>query len=224
MKRGKNTRLTLLCVLVSTVVLLNITGNRVSSVADRSLSLSVDKPVYSLGEIVTITVDIQAEKCRDHGHFLDIYIYNSMGFLIHRVYLEAAPEIAIMPWNFPVKISFTPREVDVYTVKLWVEHSTMSRHWFLEDTITFRVVPYVTSTTQVTLTPTTSSIVVTITIVTTTTTRAIVTVTTAEMQLVEFDWTTVSMLLILVAVALLVFGAYELGKRRASLGRASQAP
>ena len=42
--------------------------------ADRSLSIMTDKPVYSLGETVTMTISIQNEKCREHNHIIDLYL------------------------------------------------------------------------------------------------------------------------------------------------------
>jgi len=134
--------------------------------ADRSLTVASDKSTYSLGETVTIIVQLGNEKCREHDHYLDIYIYDSTNILVHQVYLEYSDGIGLKPTDFPVKVKYSPLKPDVYIVKLWVLHGKGWGHpnWYLEDTTTYRVTTQVlttyTSTSTVTATTVSTSRVV----------------------------------------------------------------
>jgi len=188
----------------------------VSALADRSLYVVLDKPLYVLGETVTMTIQVRDEGCKHHAHFLNIYIYNSENILIHEIYVEKLQGIPIPSDELPINITYVPTKVDVYTVKLFVKHviGPGGGSTYLEDTVNFRVMPYVVMTQTTTLPTTASLVTITRTVVTTTTTRATVIVTTAEMEQIKADWVTILILLMAVAVALSIFAAFEIGKRR----------
>jgi hypothetical protein len=157
------------------------------AIADRSLYLTIDKPQYSLGETVKITVQIATENCRYHDHLLDIYIYDSENFLTATIARGTPGGFGLQPRDFPVEVSYTPPKIDVYTVKLYVIHFYLifipieEYQAHLEDTATFKVVPYQATTTQ------------TFTVAKTTTTTvkstSTTTVTTTNTQMVRIDWT-----------------------------------
>jgi len=109
--------------------------------ADRSLSIMTDKPVYSLGETVTMTISIQNEKCREHNHIIDLYIYDSSNLLVDRI-LGHTQEIGLSPSQFPYQVKYKPPKVESYVVKLYVFHVYYwgARDPYLEDTATFQVV------------------------------------------------------------------------------------
>jgi hypothetical protein len=92
------------------------------AIADRSLSVTIDKPQYSLGETVRIAVQIAAQNCRYHDHLLDIYIYDSENFLIATIARGRPGGYGLEPREFPVEVTYTPPKIDVYTVKLYVIH------------------------------------------------------------------------------------------------------
>jgi len=189
------------------------------AVADRSLYLTVDKTVFALGENVTITIQIGKESCKEHAHDLDVYIYDSAGILVHEVDWGRTPfEQAFglglfQPWDFPVKTTYRPAKVDAYSIKLWVIHAYGGGHWraYLEDTATFKVVPYM-ATAQTTSAPTTTQpLTMTRPAIVTITTTTSATVTRTEIGVIEIDW---ARILMVMSVALLVFAAFEIGRRR----------
>ena len=185
--------------------------------ADRSLSVSSDKPTYGPGETVTIIVQLGNEKCREHDHYLDIYIYDSANILVHQVYLEYSDGIGLRPPDFPVKEKYSPLKSDVYTVKLWVLHGKGWGHpnWYLEDTTTFLIStqPLTTHTTVSVTTVSTPSVVSSTTVPATPTTRTSVTSTPTESGGIWLDSITpiVAAIAAIIALALIVI---EIGKRR----------
>jgi len=219
-KRG-SARQHLLSLLVS-IILLQFAVQAVGAVADRSLYVTVDKPLYTLGETVKIKVDINKEGCKEHDHILDIYVYDSQNLLIFQIRCERPDGFGILPTDFPVTVACTPPKTDGYTVKLYVMHMFPGgghRQSYLEDTITFRVTPYVATSQTTMLTTTASLVTITRTVVTTTTTSATVSITTEEREMVKVDWVAVLMLLTAVAVAFSIFAAFEIGKRRGKESR-----
>lgn len=156
------------------------------AIADRSLYVTIDKPQYSLGETVKITVQIATQNCRYHDHLLDIYIYNSENFLAATIARGTPGGYGLQPRDFPVEVTYVPPKVDLYTVKLYVIHFYIifipieEYQAHLEDTATFKVVPYVPTTTEtLTITKTTTSTVKSTSTTTTTTTNT---------QMVRIDW------------------------------------
>jgi len=189
--------------------------------ADRSLTVASDKPAYGPGESVTIIIQIRDEKCREHDHYLDIYIYDSANILVHQVYLEYSDGIGLKPTDFPVKVKYFPSKPDVYVVKLWVLHGKGWGHpnWYLEDTTTFRVTTQVmtTYTTASATTVTMSSVVSSTIPPATSTTRLPVTGTATPTQTgaIWLDSITPIIAAIMAIIALAIIVAMR-GKRRVS--------
>jgi len=179
------------------------------AVDGRSLYLTIDKTICTPGETVTINVYIGKESCKEHGHYVDVYIYDSQNFLVHRVYFEKTSGLAVQPWDFPLNLTYTPTRVDVYTVKLWVVHWSPWGHpqAILEDTVTFSVIPYTTTVVTTPLVTMTTSVTVVTTVHSYTTT----TLTSTEVEMAKIDSATV---LILLVVALSIIAAFEMGRRR----------
>lgn len=200
----------------------------VVSVADRSLYLSFDKPLYASGETVKITVQIAAESCKQHDHLFELYVYDSRNLLLSQIAGERPGGLVLRPEDFPFTLGYTPPKADVYTVKLWVTHSPLSwghRTPYLEDTAALTVVPYLT-TTQTTTTQATTSQTTTVQLTTTasmpTTKPTVSTRTTAtETEAARIDLTSpfamMSMLLVIAAVIAVGLVAFRRRKNRGQL-------
>jgi len=149
--------------LVASVFASPLFGIGVQAVADRSLYLTVNKPLYVFGETVTFTVHIGKDSCKQHGHIVDIYVYNSKS-LEDYFRVEKVRGLALQSWDFPINASYTPQKVDVYTVKLWVIHSEAWGHpqAYVEDTVTFAVVAYTVPASQTTIIMTTRTVETTV--------------------------------------------------------------
>ena len=221
MSRLKSIQRGLLLLLVCILIPASLSSYWASALADRSLYVVLDKPLYVLGETVTMTIMVRAEGCKHHAHFLDIYIYNSENILVREIYVEKFQDIPIPSDELPVNVTYVPLKVDVYTVKLFVKHviGPGGGSTYLEDTVTFRVIPHVVMTQTTTLPTTASLVTITRTVVTTTTTSATVSITTEEREMVKVDWVAILILLTAVAAALSIFAAFEIGKRKGKESR-----
>jgi len=194
MRKTRRDRHLFLCLAVSMFVVVCSIFTPVNSVADRSLYLTFDRPLYALGETVRITTQISAEACSKHDHLFDLYIYDSQNLLVTQIsgerYLGLGGErIVLRPEDFPVTRTFAPPKADVYAVKLWVTHSPLAsghRQAYLEDTATLRIVPYIV-TTQTTTTPRQLTTTTTTVLTAKSTTRT--TITTTETETVGIDLT-----------------------------------
>jgi hypothetical protein len=199
------------------MLLLTLLFIPISLYEDRSLSIATDKQVYSLGDTVIMTISIQNEKCREHDHILDLYIYDSSKLLVDTILLEYARGMGLRPSQFPYQVKYKPPRVESYTVKLFVFHGYYwgARYVYLEDTVTFQVVAtLVTSqtTASTVISQTTSApLTKTETLVTTITSTTIVRSTTTEVQIAKADWTIAVVAIAVVALILIALGA---GKRR----------
>jgi len=179
----------------SAVALLSF-GSGVQAVADRSLYLTVNKPFYVLGETVMFTVHIGKDSCKQHGHVVDIYVYDSKS-LEDYFRVEKVQGLALQPWDFPINASYTPQKVDVYTAKLWVIHTQTSGHpqAYVEDTVAFTVAAYTITASW------TTTVVTTRTMETVVTAQTTVTVTTTARESVTVQLEIVAIVLIASAVA-----------------------
>jgi len=154
---------------------------------------------------------------------VDIYIYDSQNFLIFQTVLRRTPEIGLQPEDFPITVTWTPSKTDLYSVKLWVVHEFPGaghRQAYLEDTTTFRVIPYVTTT----FPATTSLVIITRTVVTTTTTRTTTSITTVETEMIKVDWVMILIVLVAVAISFSIFAAFDIGKRKGRESRVALEP
>nr|MDO8135239.1 zinc ribbon domain-containing protein [Candidatus Njordarchaeum guaymaensis] len=198
-------RLLLILLSLSTLLCLSVP---IYAVADRSLYLTVDKPVCSLGETVNITISIGSESCKQHDHRLDIYIYDSRGLLVFQKAFERWDwqgfyVFGLRPEDFPVTMAWKPPKVDSYQVKLWVVHLIAGgaghQNAYLEDTAILKVVPYVATTQTTTVSTTAQSLTITETAATTLKSTVSTIITTTYTEMVKVEWVTV---LAAVAVAL----------------------
>jgi len=211
MRKTRRDRHLFLCLAVSMFVVVCFIFTPVNSVADRSLYLTFDRPLYALGETVRITTQISAEACSKHDHLFELYIYDSQNLLISLITGErtiglGGERIVLRPEDFPVTRAFTPPKADIYTVKLWVIHSPLGwghRQAYLEDTATLRVVPYLV-TTQTTTTP--GQLTTTITTVLTARSTTGTTITTTETETVGIDLTSPLVMTCILASVAVVFG------------------
>jgi hypothetical protein len=123
------------------VLLLTLMFIPITLYGDRSLSIVTDRPVYSLGDTVTMTISIQNERCREHSHFIDLDIYDSSNLLVDSI-LGHTQEDGLSPSQFPYQVKYKPPKVGSYTAKLYVFHGYYwgARYVPLEDTATFQVV------------------------------------------------------------------------------------
>ena len=210
MARPNRTRMLPVVLQFSILILAQFACQTVQAVDGRSLYLTIDKTICTSGETVTIRVYIGKESCKEHGHYVDVYVYDSKNFLVHRVYFEKASGLAVQPGDFPLNVTYTPTRVDVYTVKLWVIHWSPWGHpvAILEDTLTFSVVPYTTAV--VTTTPL-ATMTTSVTVITTVHSYTTTTLTSTEMETAKIDSATVSILLV---IAVLIIAAFEMGRRR----------
>jgi hypothetical protein len=109
------------------------TMERTSS-APYVLSLSLDKSVLRAGESITFTITAPDQRCLDHGHRVDLYVYDDTGHL-EEEYVKSAPN----PEPFPVTVKHAPQKTGTYTVKLYVIHIGLSRYAFMDDQRIFSV-------------------------------------------------------------------------------------
>jgi hypothetical protein len=150
------------------------------------LDLSLNKIDLAFGDSVIITISYADEQCKWHGHRVDLYIYHESGHLESR-------QIFTTPYQYtiPIEVTYTPKKLGKYTVKLWVMHYPPSRYASLDDKASFNV--YVHPQTVTTdLTTTTGSQIVTTdttkTISVTTTVREIVSTTIQTTMTMEPAW------------------------------------
>lgn len=184
----------LLLLVVSMVASLFL-GSELHAVADRSLYLTVNKPLYVLGETVMFTVHIGKDSCKQHGHIVDIYVYDSKS-LEDYFRVEKVQGLALQSWDFPINASYTPQKVEIYTAKLWVVHVQPLGHpqAYVEDAVTFTVAAHTVTASW------TTSIVTTRTVETVVTAKTTVTVTTTAREPVTVQSETAAIVLIASAV------------------------
>jgi hypothetical protein len=177
------------------------------------LYLTLDKPTYTLGETVTITVAIRDEKSLEPIYKLSLEIYNSRS---NQVYIlpqdDSHRHYGFDASEFPFKTTFRPPKEDVYTVNLYVNHYQYGGYTYLEDQKTFSVVlKTVTSQTTILLTITAASTTTSIGALTTTQTSSeTANAITTTIERSEADWRLV--LTIAVLTVLILF--FEIRRRR----------
>ena len=200
-----------LLLLVASVFASSLFGLNVQAVADRSLYLTVNKPLYVFGETVTFTVHIGKDSCKQHGHIVDIYVYNSKS-LEDYFRVEKVRGLALQSWDFPINASYTPQKVDVYAVKLWVIHSEAWGHpqAYVEDTVNFAVVAYTVTASQTTMIMTTQTVETTVMARISVT----LTVTKRESASVQLDVVAIPLIACAVGAVMLVLMVVVIGRRK----------
>ena len=122
---------------VTTMTITRITTTTMgtTSFAPYVLSLSLDKSTLRAGESLTFTIAAPDQRCLNHGHRVDLYVYDDTGHL-EEEYVRSAPN----PEPFPVTVTHTPQKLGTYTVKLYVIHIGLSRYAYMDDQQFFTVI------------------------------------------------------------------------------------
>lgn len=170
------------------------------------LYLLIDKRSFALGE--SVVFKISADSPSPVGYYVDLYVYDSINHLESQISLKGST--LVFPYDFPATITYTPLKADIYTVKLWMFQPALSRQAYLEDTITFTVLPYAVTTQTTAAAFTTTSVATTKTMEITVTVTTRTTFTTTDIEITKISWTNLNIIII---VALLILAAFMIGRR-----------